>query len=262
MKTRFFIGFMTFLLACSDPKTRPETADKLKPMLVLVNPPSDAGTFEQPLNPGSRQPPLAGEDVQLQFHFVGPVDMSALTLTPAEPELRPLTLPITNWIIDAPTVGNFPGLQHVIITARASLPSAGELGALWPLFNTEGFVRLRYTMVASDGTRELALAGDFVVYRDATVDGASQSLFGSAIDYPLANEKVSDTKLTIASTLSNAQDEPVKIGWYVSAGEIKNRRASTTEWELPGSGDYTLILTVRGKESRNGDIQIRRVSLP
>jgi len=262
MRTLSLIGFMTLLLACSDPKTRPETADKLKPMLVLVNPPTDAGNFEQPLNASSRQPPVAGDEVQLQFHFVGPADMSALSLTPGEPELRPLTLPITNWTVDAPSVGNFPGLQHVTITARANLPSAVELSTLWPAFNTEGFARLRYTLVVSDGTRDLPLAGDFVVYRDTTVAGANQSLFGSSIDYPVANENVSDTKLTIASTLSNAQDEPVKIGWYVSAGEIKNRRASTTEWELPGSGDYTLIFTVRGKESRNGDIQIRRVTLP
>ncbi|MDQ3234423.1 MAG: hypothetical protein M3Q07_21685 [Pseudobdellovibrionaceae bacterium] len=262
MRTLSLIGLMTLLLACSEPKTRPETADKLKPILVLVNPPPGVTNFEQPLDGATRPVPVAGGTVTLQFHFIGPTGMGALTLTPGEPEPRPLTLPITNWTVAAPAPTEYPGLQHVTIEAQANLPTTVELSAAWPAFATDGFVRLRYTLVVTDGTRELPLAGDFVVYRDTGVAGATEHLFGSSIDYPVANENVSETKLTISSSLQNTQGEPVKIGWYVSAGEIKNRRAATTEWELPGSGDYTLIFTVRGKESRNGDLQIRKVTLP
>lgn len=257
-----FIGLLALLLGCSDPKTRPETADKLKPMLVLVNPPDEADEPLQPLNGASWKVPVVGEEVRLQFHFVGPADLGPLTLTTGEVEAQPLTLPFNSWTIDAAVPHDYPGLRHVTIDARATLPTAAELTALWSAFPSVGFVRLRYTLVASDGTRDLPLAGDFIVYRDAAFPGANQNLFGSSIDTPLANENVSATKLTVSSSLSNPQDEPVKIGWYVSAGEIKNRRAASTEWELPGSGEYTLIFTIRGKESRNGDIQIRRVNLP
>jgi hypothetical protein len=258
----FIIGLLALLLSCSDSDTRPETADKLKPIMVLVNPPAGAATPVQPLDGRNWQPPVAGAAVTLQFHFIGPAELGPLTLTTGEVDARPLTIPFNNWTIDAAAVTDYPGLRHVTINARATLPSTAEITALWKDFPTVGFVRLRYTLVVSDGTRELPLAGDFVVYRDASFPGAGTHLFGSTIDAPAADEAVTSTKLTIASTLNNPQDEPVKIGWYVSAGEIKNRRAASTEWELPGSGEYTLIFTVRGKESRNGDIQIRRVTLP
>jgi hypothetical protein len=258
----FFIGLLALLLSCSDSDTRPETADKLKPIMVLVNPPAGAATPVQPLNGSVWQPAVVGETVTLQFHFIGPSDLGSLTLTTSEVEPRPLTLPFNNWTIQTPVVNDYPGLRHVTIEAGATLPTAEELTALWEDFPSVGFVRLRYTLVVSDGTRELPLAGDFVVYRDAAFPGAKDNLFGSTIDAPAAGETVSDKKVTISSTLRNPQDEDVKIGWYVSAGEVKNRRAVTTEWELPGSGEYTLIFTVRGKEARNGDIQIRRVTMP
>ncbi len=249
-------------LACSDMNSRPETADKLKPILVLVNPPIESKTPVAPLPDTSLKPPLPGDTVTLEFHFVGPVDFKNITLTPAEPELRPLTLPISNWTVFAPDFHPYSGLQHITIEATAPLPTAAELTALAPTFATTGVVRLRYTLVVSDGERELPLAGDFVVYRDNAVQSSQWSLFGSSIDSPAAKQNVSDKKLTISSTLKNVQDEPVKLGWYVSGGEIKNRRASETEWELPGAGSYTLVFTIRGKESRNGDIQIREVVLP
>jgi hypothetical protein len=258
----FFLGLLALLLSCSEADTRPETADKLKPILVLVNPPAGADTPIQPLDGSNWQAPVAGGNVTLQFHFIGPEDLGPLTVTTGAVEARPLTLPFNNWTIDAAAVNDYPGLRHVTINARATLPSEAELTALWDGFPEAGFVRLRYTLVVSDGDRELPLAGDFVVYRDASFPEASNHLFGSTLDAPAAGEPVTTTKLMISSTLNNPQDEPVKIGWYVSAGEIKNRRAASTEWELPGSGEYTLIFTVRGKESRNGDIQIRRVTLP
>ncbi len=67
----FLVGFLA-LLGCSDPKTRPETADKLKPMLVLVNPPAGADEPLAPLSGENWKVPVVGEEVTLQFHFVGP----------------------------------------------------------------------------------------------------------------------------------------------------------------------------------------------
>jgi hypothetical protein len=262
MRIATLIGLLTLLLACSEDDKRPETADKLKPILVLVNPPGQANQPTTPLNRDNWGAPIAGGTVTLQFHFIGPLDMGALTLTPGEVEPQPLTLPITDWAVQGEDPHDYPGLRHVTIDATAALPTAQDLAAQWPTFDTQGFARLRYTLVVSDGSRELPVAGDFVVYRDNTVPFMNQNLFGSTIDLPLPGELVADKKVKIASTLQNPQGEPVKIGWYVSEGEVTNRRASRTEWELPGSGDYTLVFTVRGKESRNGDIQIRTVSMP
>ncbi|HET9235638.1 MAG TPA: hypothetical protein VFO10_00215 [Oligoflexus sp.] len=258
----FLIGLLALLLGCSDPKTRPETADKLKPILVLVNPPDGADAPLQPLNGDAWQPPVLGQSVTLQFHFIGPADLAPLTLRTGEVEPRVLTVPFNDWTIAAADPHDYPGLRHVTIEAVGTTPTADELVDYWAQYPGVDFVRLRYTLIVSDGTRELPLAGDFVVYRDANSPGAKDNLFGSSIDSPAANVPVTDKKLTISSTLQFPEDEDIKIGWYASAGEIKNRRAASTEWELPGSGEYTLILTVRGKEARNGDIQIRPVTLP
>lgn len=258
----FFIGLLALLLGCSESKTRPETADKLKPILVLVNPPAAASTPIQPLDGSNWQPPVIGGAVTLQFHFIGPPDLGALTLTTGEVEPRPLTEPFNNWTLGTPVVTDYPGLRHVTIQAQATVPTAEELSEDGKLSLELGFLRLRYTLIVSDGSRELPVAGDFLVYRDLNIAGAKDNLFGSTIVAPAADEPVTDKKLTISSALRNPRDEDVKIGWFVSAGEIKNRRAATTEWELPGSGEYTLIFTVRGKEERNGDIQIRRVVMP
>lgn len=250
------------LLGCSDPKTRPETADKLKPILVLVNAPIQAKQPIVPLNPANWDgPPVAGGTVNLQFHFIAPPG-TVLTLVPTVPEPRPLTLPFNAWSIAPAVPYEYPGLQHTTFTAVATLPSAEVLAAAWPRFAIDGFVRLRYAMLVSDGSRELEEAGDFIVYKDATIAGATHTLFGSTIDSPAQNETVGGKTLDISSTLQNAQGEPVKIGWYVSDGKVKNRRAESTEWELPGSGEYTLVFTVRGKESRNGDIQIHQITMP
>lgn len=258
----FFIGLLALLLGCSDPKTRPETADKLKPILVLVNPPAGADTPLQPLSGASWQPPVLGQTVKLQFHFIGPADLAPLTLRTGEVEPRVLTVPFNNWTIASAVPHDYPGLRHVTIEAEGTTPTEADLADYWAQYPGVTFARLRYTLIVSDGTRELPLAGDFVVFRDGNALGARDNLFGSSIDSPAADEPVTDKKVTISSTLQFPEDENIKIGWYASAGEIKNRRASSTEWELPGSGEYTLILTVRGKEARNGDIQIRRVVMP
>lgn len=253
---------LSTMLACRDMKTRPETADKLKPILVLVNPPTESKTPTQPLPKAVANPPLPGQTVTLEFHFIGPAGITGVTLSEGELEARPLTVPITGWSIDSPELHDYPGLRHITIAARVAVPSAASLTQLWPAFASEGLVRLRYTMVVSDGTRNLPIAGDFVVYRDKTVESSQWTLYGSSIDSPAAGEAPTDPKLTIASTLQNSQNEPIKIAWFVSDGEIKNRRASSTEWKLPGAGSYTLVFTIRGKDSRNGDIQIRQVTLP
>lgn len=258
----FLVGLLALMLGCSDPKTRPETADKLKPILVLVNPPAGADTPLQPLSGVAWQPPVLGQSAKLQFHFIGPADLAPLTLRTGEVEPKILTVPFNSWTIASAVAHDYPGLRHVTIEAEGTTPTAEDLADYWKNYPGVDLVRLRYTLIVSDGTRELPLAGDFVVYRDANTPGATDNLFGSTIDTPAADQPVTDKKVTISSTLQLPEDEDIKIGWYASAGEIKNRRASSTEWELPGPGEYTLILTVRGKEARNGDIQIRRVTMP
>lgn len=246
------MALFSLILACSDSKSRPETADKLKPILVVVNAPSAGQNY---------QPPLPGTEVHLDFHFIGPTDLGPVTLSPEEPAPNPLSLPTSDWSLEPANQESHPGLQHVWIRAKYLVPSAEQLVMQAPSFARDGLVRLSYTLLASDGQRQVPIAGDFVVYRDLSVTGANWRLTG-AIDSPEEGQILADKNFDISSTIDNPQNEAMKIAWFVSAGKIKNRRAASTKWELPGSGSYTLILTVRGKGSRNGDIKVREINLP
>lgn len=249
-------GLLMLSLACSNMDSRPERAEKLKPILVEVNAPATAG---DPF-----QPPLWGQEVRLAFHFIAPPGTEPFTAALEAPQQKPLTLPLpveAGQLDGAVEVNELPGLQHSIVRARFRVPSAGELSALDSNVEAAPFLRFQYQLRVSDSSRELPIAGDFVAYRDANVPGASWNFQGSEITEP-SSANVDASKLDIAATVKNQQAEPLRVAWFVSDGKIKNRRASVTEWEAPGPGAYTLIFTVRGKQSRTGTLAIKSFTVP
>ncbi len=265
-------------ISCSDMKSRPEKADKLKPILVEVNTPTAA----EP----TYQSPVWGDKVRLDFHFIAPTDLPEIsaqsnaptaggggtegegedeaTSVPESPYANlPIVLPVPNLVlIGSPIVDKtYPGLQHIIVRAEVQLPTTEVLLRYVPAAASRDFVRFRYSMSISDGTRTIPVEGDFPAYRDRTVTGADWNLLASGIVAPVSG---ADTGLTvdIKSEIVNPQDEAIKIAWFASDGEIKNRRASDTEWKLPGAGQYTLVFTVRGKKSRSGTLGFRTINAP
>ena len=63
-----------------------------------------------------------------------------------------------------------------------------------------------------------------------------------AADAQLANSE----EIPIVAYIKGKNDEPYKVGWFTSTGNIKNRRAIKTSLIEPDSGAQTLIVTVRG----------------
>lgn len=241
--------------ACSEMDSRPETADKLKPILVQVNAPSAS-------NP-SFNPPLWGESVRLDFHFIAPPAFPAISASAMAASPAPLTVPAPlPTVLGAPEVdASHPGLQHIIVRTSVQLPATAALEGLDPAVAAVDFLRFRYSLQVEAEGRVIPISGDFPAYRNAVVAGATANLFSSAIIEPTAGSEVG-TKLNVKSEVVNPQNEAIRIGWFVSEGEIKNRRAAETEWELPGPGQYTLVFTVRGKQTRNGTIEFRSVTVP
>ena len=264
------------LSACSDMKSRPETADKLKPILVQVNAPTAADP--------AYQPPVWGDKVRLDFHFIAPTELGEITAKSEFPggeeaaeELEeavssasipafgnlPIILPAPMPVlIGGPEVDkSYPGLQHIVVHSEVQLPTAEVLTKFIPETAARDFVRFRYQISVSDGTRNIPVTGDFPAYRAATVPGADWNVYSSAIVSPASG---SETGLTVDvnAEVVNPQNEAIKIAWFTSQGEIKNRRASETEWKLPGAGAYTLVFTVRGKQSRTATLGFRTITAP
>lgn len=240
-------------LACSEMDSRPERAEKLKPILVEVNPPvSEGAPFE---------PALIGNEVRLAFHFIAPPRTQGFTATPEMAGPKPLTVPAPLPELDGPVVvSELPGLQHSIVKTKVLLPGLAELEAIDPALAAAPFIRFQYQLRLSHEGRDLPLAGDFVAYRDASVPEASWNFQGSRITQPESSNSRGN-KVEIAAEVVNQQGEPLRVAWFVSDGKIENRRASSTEWEAPGPGEYTLIFTVRGKQSRTGTLAIKSLTL-
>ncbi len=149
----------------------------------------------------------------------------------------------------------------VVVTASVPIPTAEAWAQISPTLAQAPFVRLRYQLLVNDGTREIPIVGDFPAYRTDEVPGAAATLAGSRILSPLSGSQVAG-ELELKAEVVNRQQEPVKVGWYASAGEIENRRAAGSTWTLPGAGRYTLVFTVRGKNSRSGEIAFSEVQIP
>jgi hypothetical protein len=232
--------------------SRPETADKLKPVLVQVNAPAAGTPFD---------PPSWGETATLTFHFIAPESQGDITAGSTAAEPAPLTFPIGPLAVNPPTVTTYAGLKHVVVTASVAIPSAAEWALISPALAEAPFIRLRYRLLVNDGIREIPIVGDFPAYRTDDVPGAAATLSGSRIVTPTSGSQVGG-ELDVEAQIVNTQQEPVKLGWYASAGEIENRRAATSTWKLPGPGRYTLVFTVRGKTSRSGEIAFSEVQVP
>ena len=91
---------------------------------------------------------------------------------------------------------------------------------------------------------------------------ASWNVKDTAIIEPSALAKDSlPHKLNVKASITNPQNEAVRVGWLVSGGEVINRRDADTVWEVPGPGEYTLVYTVRGQISRTAAIRILPVTV-
>ncbi len=93
----------------------------------------------------------------------------------------------------------------------------------------------------------------------------SENVVGSSLIYPAGSPQLARLAPTIAitkptdadvsgtedleATITDPENENMRVGWFASDGPIKNRRAKTTEWETPGAGPATLIVTIRGRDT-------------
>jgi hypothetical protein len=129
------------------------------------------------------------------------------------------------------------------------------------IFLTQGagkLLRVRYGFLVQSGSEEEKVVGDVVMLAPGEPE-LSWSAPTAQIENPADGATIPNGDFELNANVSNPNQESIKLGWYVSSGEIDNRRAKAASWKEFASGPQTIILTVRGKKSRTFSYSVRNI---
>jgi hypothetical protein len=236
---RTFIVFALIMSSCDDGGERQERVEKLRALGVVSNP--------AVLSPSANQGELTihatllpGQEVTALKLYEedngGPVVPVALALKP-----------------ETATYTDYSQLRIFSVSATILAPPFLEFSERSP------FHRLRYGVEIVAGEETEKIVGNILYYPNSAEEASWQN-------HTLALEKPeqvgnSGDELDLAAALTKAQEETVRIAWFVSSGKIQNRRAITTKWLDMSSGQQTVVLTARGRQSGATSFVVRDVTI-
>jgi hypothetical protein len=67
--------------------------------------------------------------------------------------------------------------------------------------------------------------------------------------------------MALEGTVNSNGKESNRVGWFVSAGKIKNRKSRSTEWQDAPRGAQAVFFTVRGAKSGAFAIKSQTVTI-
>ncbi|MBP9706927.1 MAG: hypothetical protein KBD78_04735 [Oligoflexales bacterium] len=235
----FLLTLSTIHIACSDDEERFEQISKLRTLGVKSNKvasaPSTVSTEE-----------TVSLEIVVSFPNGVINELSAVPFV--EENSSTLALPVLLELSEtAISEESFGPLTIATITANLKVPTFDFSNA--PINK----LSLRYGLevLAENGDKE-RIVGNYVIYPPNSNELSWQAP-NIVITAPnSANFSGSGAdKVTISAELRERQiEESYRIGWFASAGKIKNRRALNSDWEeLAGIREKTLIVTARGRSS-------------
>lgn len=231
--------------ACDEDTDRYEKVAKLRALGVTTTP-----VIAQPSTADAPQA------VTLTFHVALPLGETA-TIEPFTDDQAKYSLPAPVTIVAGSESYTEYGAFR-LFSAQATAPIALESDLEIPA--DPGFLRFRYGVKITSGTEEEKIVGNFLVYpKDAT----ETSWTAPAVDIvtPEAGAGASGDQ-DLKAAITNPIGEKMRVGWFVSDGKVKNRRAKETEWETPGAGTHTVLVTVRGLKSGAFAMKAMDVTVP
>lgn len=251
MRNILFCCFLALGSSCSDMDSPPELINKLRPVLTTIN----------SQNGNDSAPPLLGNSVSLYFHFLAPEGVENVTIElNATPSGLPNELGQADLIsIKSATLIPLSALNHIIVESIWQLPSDSD--SIEGI--TAGVAPFHYSVKAIAEDFEKEINGSFLAYTTADIPAYSWNFADADIELPAGEqaESLSKDSVSIKGKSGNDQNEPVKIAWFTSAGEILNRRAVETTWKPNKEGAQSIIFTVRGKSSKMAAIRSVSVNL-
>jgi hypothetical protein len=216
------------LVACSDDAERPETITKLRALGVAQTP-----TTAKP-----------GDQVTLTFYLAGQPQLK-ITAQPALDSMARFGQPVAVTPVDqAPSETTVGPLS--LYTYRVSLTAASD-AATTAAIQTKGLARLRYKVnFSTDVGDGESIVGDTLVYPPGSPQLEWQPPTIS-IDKPV--QEAASGSMALEGTVNSNGKETNRVGWFVSAGKIKNRKSRSTEWQDAPQGTQAVFFTVRGAKS-------------
>ena len=235
--SRHWLGVGMLLLGamvvsgCDDDAERPEKITKLRAIGVSAS--------RTAVEPSTAETPQV-----VTLTFLAAVPKGETVTAEAfrdEDSQYAIPLPVTIQQETAATNTTYAGLDIFSVSGTLVAPSAAT-----PIPADPGFVALRYGIRLVAGAESETIVGNVIL----VPPGATQLSWAPLsvdVSAPTAGAVVSaGGESDLVATTVKGTEENVRVGWYVSSGKVKNRRARETKWEEPGQGTHTVIVTARG----------------
>jgi len=222
---------------------RQEVIDKLRTLGVTANPPltepSVAGqapkTVELTIFAAM---PLGQTATLTAFKDSAGASNGALILQESEITILP----------DPAVYTDYNGIRIYSAKARITIPIAAAFGkgAALPVLGAQ----LRYGLKIIGPSNSEQVIADIPVYPTGAPELKWQTP-SIAITQPVDGATVAiKGGVDVKATVTNPTNEPIKIGWFVTAGQIANRRAAETSWSVKAQGTQTILVTIHGLNTR------------
>ena len=157
------------------------------------------------------------------------------------------------------TYTDYDGFRLAQFTTTITVPLEAIFQAINPAFTG---IQMRYGVKVSTADDEEFVAGSFLVYTEGSSELDWQSPSVSITSPQQAQVFQTGEVVDLEATITNPNDENIKLGWFSTDGNIQNRRSNSTQWTAPSeAGTYTLLLTIRGKSSRGFGLNAVQVTV-
>ncbi len=222
------------LLGCNDDGERPEQLLKLRALGVAAQP--------TVITPSTDSVPSVA---RLTFYAAVPEGQEVATEVFEDlPAFN--SLPLSQLQLDDTTITytDLAKIRLYEVSGTFVAPTADTLAK-----GIGGVLRLRYSVRLTSGDEEEKVVGDVLM---VAADSAEAQWTAPVLSF----EEPTETSITagkdnaVKASVTDVNDERVKVGWFVTSGKVENRRARATKWQEPSAGEQTVIVTARGIRSR------------
>ena len=237
--------FLIFLLSCGNENDEQESINKLRTLGIettpLVTSPSSASS-----------PRSLTLTVYVAVPFNETVTVSKFTDQKTSHAIL-LTESDYNIVAGSESYTTLNGFQLFTFKATVNVPQAEAFKSR----GGSGQIRYGFNLKSASNSENIVGNALIVAENSPQLQWTKPKII---LTKPIDKSSVPhDTDIDIQADLKNPNDEDLKLGWFVSGGDIGNRRAQSTIWKSPSPGLHTIIGTVRGRKSHGFAIQIINV---